>query len=536
MRQIPGDDQIRASGVRNRRTTLAVTAALATCTALTGIAHAASFTQYPARTSLVSSADGSHAFNSATFSRVPQLLSASNYVEKEYFLSGLANTYQYTNPSSTTDDTIALEQNGPVAYTNRILVRAPSNPAAFSGNVIVELANDALISDNETAWPYANSQFIANGDVYILVTSTPAGLATMKAYAPTRYRALTWPTTAATKSCGNGSIGENGIVYDQVTALGNLLKSNSATGPLAGYNVKHLFLTGYSAAAELLLTYNRVFGLNSPLYDGYFEVAGGYRAALNACEASGTTTGRVQPVASTVSAVFQAQTESELKLAPIEGATLPNAADSNTATNRYRYYEIAGTGHVNGDLLAHSPERNDFPTIPGVQYLADVTQSQLNAECSNEPTNSVITAFPNRYVYDAMWANLESWVANGVAYTPPSEASRITNTNAFTYLGYTAPTGGVRSPAVDYPIDRYAAGSTPPSGASTALSTFCLLTGDQVTAGSPNYTNTVADASTLAATGFLTAADLAAITANPSLAYTYPNGTTTIPDNPPAAQ
>ena len=237
-----------------------------------------------------------------------------------------------------------------------------------------------------------------------------------------------------------------------------------------------------------------------------------------------------------MSAGFQAQTESELYLATIEGATIPNAADSNTATNRYRYYEIAGTGHVNGDLLAHSPERNDFPTIPGVQYLADVTQSQLNAECSNEPTNSVITAFPNRYVYDAMWANLESWVANGVAYTPPSEASRITNTNAFTYLGYTAPMGGVRSPAVDYPIDRYAAGSTPPSGASTALSTFCLLTGDQVTAGSPNYTNTVADASTLAATGFLTAADLAAITANPSLAYTYPNGTTTIPDNPPAAQ
>ena len=533
MRHTSGDAQTLTPGTQ-RRTSLALAAGLAACTALTGVARAQSVTVYPARVAAVSSADGSHPFNAAAYARVPQNLATSNYAEKEYFLTGLANTYQYKNPSSATDDTVALEQATPVPYTNRILVRAPVNPAAFSGNVIVEIANDALISDNETAWPYANSRFIANGDVYILLTSTPNGLATLKAYAPTRYRALTWPTTAATKTCAGGASGESGILYDQITALGTLLKSNASTGPLNGYNVRHLFLTGYSGGAQVLLTYNRVFGLTSPLWDAYFEVAGGFRAPLNACEASGTATSRTQPIASTVSAVFQAQTESELAIASVQSppVAIPSSTDSNTATNRYRYYEIAGTAHVNGDLLSHSPERKDFPTIPGVTYLTNVTQSQLSSECPTGTSGTVITAFPNRFVYDAMWANLENWVASGTSYNPPSEASRITNTNAYTYAGLTKPTGGVRSPAVDNQIDVYSAGSAAQSGAPAALSTFCALTGNQLTTAAPNNTATVADATTLAGQGFLTAADLAAITANPTIAYTYPNGSTTIADGP----
>ncbi len=528
MRHILGDEKFRASRRRRGRAGLTL-GLLAASTAWTGVAHA----QYTARVSLVSSADSSrtdpHPFNAAAYARVPLVLSTVGYTEKEYFLSGAADAYKYTDAPSS--DAVTTEQAAPIVYTNRILVRLPTNPANFHGNVIVEIANDALVSDNETAWPFANSQFINDGDAYILLTSEPQGLATLKAFDAIRYRALSWPTVAATKSCSASSSAEAGIIYDQITELGNLLKSNGAGSPLAGYDVKHLFLTGYSGGASILLTYNRVFGQTSGLYDGYFVAAGGFRAPLNGCESSTTTDSFREPPGSSVSAVFQTQTESELYLASAESTTIPKSADSNTATSRYRYYEIAGTSHVNGDLLAHSPERADFPTVTGVTYLADVTQSQLTSEC-DEPSGSVISAFPNRYVYDALWANLEHWVASGTAYSPPSESGPI-DTSVLLYLGAGGtPTGGVRSPAVDVAIDNYAYG-TVVSG-SAALQTFCALTGDQTAMSAPSNSTTVAaDASKLYGQGFLTSYDLTTLTATPALAYTYPNGSTTIPDGSP---
>ncbi len=513
---------------RSARTGITLAACLAASTAWTGAAHA----QFVARTTLISPGDGSHAFNSAAFARVPVNLATAGYAEKEYFLSGLAKAYAYNNPSSATDDSVSPVQAGPVPYVNRILVRAPSDPAKFSGNVIVEIANDALISDNETAWPYANSQFIANGDAYILLTSQPAGLQTLKAYAPNRYRALNWPTVAATKNACNAGP-EAGLIYDQVTELGTLLKSNGATGPLTGYNVKHLFLTGYSAGASILLSYNRVFGLNSPLYDAYFVAAGGFRNALNGCEAGSVSTTKAQPPASTVSAVFQTQTESELDLAYLSNQTIiPSAADSNTTGNRYRYYEIAGASHVNGDLLAHSPQRSDFPAIPNVNFLTNVTESQAQAECS-EPSGSQISSFPNRYVYDAMWANLEHWVTAGTAYAPPVEASRI---NIPDVIIFKQQVGGVRSPAVDDAVETYTPGTAIAASQPTALRTFCGLLGYQQGNGTAvNAAGVASDAKTLASQGFMTAADAAALTppaGNASLEYEFPNGSISVPDNP----
>ena len=523
----------RASGIGGR---LAFGAILAATTGLTSQAHA----QYAARVSPITTT-AAHPFNSSYYQRVPLNLAALTpkaYSEQEFTLSGLANVYQYSNPSSTTDDSTKLAQTSPLPYVNRILVRMPSSPNNFSGNVIVEIANDALISDNQVAWPYANSYFTSHGDAYILLTSTPNGLATLKAYSATRYRALTWPTAAATKGCAAGASGEPGIIYDELTELGTLLKSNGSGSPLAGYAVKHLLITGYSGAASILLTYDRVFGLHSSLYDGYFVAAGGFRSPLNACEAASTATNRAEPPTSTVSAVFQTQTTSELVGAELETlagtpTTIPTGTDSNTATNRYRLYEIAGASHVNGDLLRFSPERSDFPAV--ATYLTDATQSQAQTECK-QPSGSLLSSFPDRYVYDAMWANLENWVASGTAYTPPSEAAPYNVLAYVATMGTATPTqmGGVRSPAVDDPIDNYFSG-TLVQNSNTAVSTFCLLTGYQTTNGKTvNNGAVTSDASTLASEGFMTSADFATLMSKPSLSFQYPDGTNTVPDNPPA--
>ncbi len=256
--------------------------------------------QYPASVTPVIASSGSHAFDSVGFSAIPQNLAPIGYSEKEYFLSGLANAYQYDDPANPADDRVTPVQAEPVSYVNRILVRAPNDPARFSGNVILELGDDIANSEDEVEWAHAKRQFLLSGDVYVTITSLPAGVATLQTFDPVRYAALKWPSVAATQSaCHDGP--EPGITFDEITSLGTLLKQSKADGPLPGLHVKRVFVTGYLGAAITLLTYDRVFGLNSPLFDGYFFDAGGPRGQINGCEPAAAAAARTQPPASTVS-------------------------------------------------------------------------------------------------------------------------------------------------------------------------------------------------------------------------------------------
>ena len=275
---------------------------------------------YPASVSPVTGPAGSHAFDSVAFNHVPLDLSAVGFYEQEYFLSGLANAYQYINPANSADDRVVPVQAQPVPYVNRILVRAPRDPARFSGNVILELGDDIAGSEDEVEWVHAHRQFLVNGDAYVTLTSLPEGVATLQTFNPVRYAALSWPTVAATQSaCNDGP--EPGINYDQITSLRSLLKQNKSDGPLPGLQVKRVFITGCSGGALTLLAYDRVFGLNSRLFDGYFFDAGATRRGINGCESLAAAAVRTEPPASTVSPVFQThRVRHRVLLVPRRGA------------------------------------------------------------------------------------------------------------------------------------------------------------------------------------------------------------------------
>ena len=67
-------------------------------------------------------------------------LSTRGYVEREYYVHGTANVYR------SADETGAVEVATPDApYVNRIVVRAPADPAQASGNVVVEIINPTLV-------------------------------------------------------------------------------------------------------------------------------------------------------------------------------------------------------------------------------------------------------------------------------------------------------------------------------------------------------------------------------------------------------
>jgi hypothetical protein len=115
---------------------------------------------------------------------VPEDLSKVGYVEEEYFISGLANVYEWTAPAAAT----VKVPNAP--YTTRMLVRRPIHRERLSGNVIVEILNATNLVDLEIGWALSKNYFVRHGDVWIGFTSKPVTAAALKNFNPTRYAPL----------------------------------------------------------------------------------------------------------------------------------------------------------------------------------------------------------------------------------------------------------------------------------------------------------------------------------------------------------
>ena len=67
--------------------------------------------------------------NAANHSAVPQDLSKFDYVEEEYFVSGIANVYDFDGDSK------IMVKAADAPYTTRILVRRPASPHEYFGRV-----------------------------------------------------------------------------------------------------------------------------------------------------------------------------------------------------------------------------------------------------------------------------------------------------------------------------------------------------------------------------------------------------------------
>ncbi|MBW2370328.1 MAG: hypothetical protein JRH15_20855 [Deltaproteobacteria bacterium] len=119
--------------------------------------------------------------------QVPLDLSSYGYVEEEYFISGAANVYRF-------DDSFEIEIWHPdFPYTNRILVRRPTDPKNFSGNVVVNFSNQSRGHDAPLMWHSCWEYFLENGDAVVIVTMKPVCVKALQAFDPDRYARLSWP-------------------------------------------------------------------------------------------------------------------------------------------------------------------------------------------------------------------------------------------------------------------------------------------------------------------------------------------------------
>jgi len=132
--------------------------------------------------------------------------------------------------------------------------------------------------------------------------------------------------------------------------------------------------------------------------------------------------------------------------------------DGNTLEDQFRRYEVAGAPHVD-------PWEN-------LSFASDVDQNRSRpsgpppSEPACQPADVTPTDFPNRYVFDAAWRNLDRWVRakvpapHGMPLELKSDTGPFRPDTAFVTDAYGNAKGGVRTPAVDVPTARWVGAKT----------------------------------------------------------------------------
>jgi hypothetical protein len=368
----------------------------------------------------------------------PTGLAAHGYVEQEYFASGTA--YAFTSTATPSDGKWTFTVGGSAPYRTRILVRRPSNPAAFDGNVVVEWMN---VSAGESApdWDYLNPGLMDAGAAYVAVSDQALGVNGGKALLgsgaskgllqlqPTRYASLHHP-------------GDR-YALDMFAQIGRALRAPSPS-VLGGLRPVHVLAIGESQSAFYLTTYADALQPIDHAYQGIFiHSRGGAAVPLDGGSVTSAISGADVRIRTDLHVpVFMFETQTDLIQLRYAGARQPN-------TSTIRTWEVAGTSHADAYELG---------TAAG--FLGCTT-----------PINDG----PQHEVVQAAFTNFLHWVDHG---TPPPSPTPFTLTGAspaqLALDGHGNVRGGVRTPDVDVPISTLS--GAPPKG-STVL---CGLFGSSV--------------------------------------------------------
>jgi hypothetical protein len=363
----------------------------------------------------------------------------AGYEEQEHLVRGTASLYD--GPARGPAKIESTDH----PFTTRVLVRAPSDPSAFSGTVWVEPFNTSGGGEADALWGSLAPLAEQRGDAWVGVTVRNGSVARLQEFDGARYADLDLAAT--------------GYGWDVLRDVGTLLKTNSSKSPLADLDVKHVYLGGYSQSGVDVGTFassfhdvTRLKG-DKPTYDGYLVGARG--GNLSPLQSSGALIPAFQTAAlrnldvPTIDLEPQANAEGfavevptviaqDAGLAGADKITTPTFTytsaggvvvrkpDTNAPDNRYRLYEVAGAPHGNGGGTA---------ACPG------------------------ISSFPVRYFTRAAEANLARWAEKGI---PPAPAPRLTlatkdDVSVARTDQYGNAVGGLRSPFVDVALSRYEA-------------------------------------------------------------------------------
>ena len=399
-------------------------------------------------------------------------MSAVGYVEEEYFLSGQANTYDWTG---TGHDVKVVA--GPGKYVTRILVRRPRDPARFGGNVEVTVLNASINLD--FGGPTDFARMVQQGDVWIGITTKAVTANALKKFDPVRYAPIDWsnPAPAASRCADPTMIPtymaggkealeamtragvrsswpeyEDGLVWDMLGQLGLLLKSEQRTAILPGFSKPWVFMSGVSQSSIYMRTWAAGFHNRyrtpdgKPVYDGYLGIVGPAMIRINQCAADVPLEDPMQ------------------KLPPLDAPFISISSEGEMWQGRHTRqrdvvgrrsgiitYEVTGASHRAFDVPGVAPDTISVPPLPDMIKAG----MQMPSGGGGAPNLIPPGAKPNDFIWQPLvrgaFHNLQLWArqgirpprAAGIALDASREISRDPNGNA---------TGGLRMPYIDAPV------------------------------------------------------------------------------------
>jgi hypothetical protein len=321
-------------------------------------------------------------------------LSDYNYSEQEFFFTG-------TSP----------------AYTTRMVVHGPKDPAKFTGTVLMEWYNVTGGIDIAPLWTLSREYIMRGGHVHVGVSVQQTGANALKTYDSVRYAPINHP----------GDSAANAIFSQAAMAIRS--QTDTLLGPCMP--VQKVIALGQSQSSAYLGAYLSSQQPMDKIYDGFFLHT----------DPSGSSQSSNPPVPTFVLFTMTEGTN------PI--STQPNVVQ----------WEVAGATHND----------NYLTTIGSVEVgnaLGDAG-ANIRIACSN-PMN----VFPSFWVWDAALDWMHRWVRKGEK--PPSAPALQSATdpdgNAL---------GGVRIQDIDVPIATYTKSNTA-SGGDLISSFACALSGSVV--------------------------------------------------------
>jgi hypothetical protein len=364
-------------------------------------------------------------------------LDAHGYRADEYFLEGEATRYRVTPGTELgADGRWSVEPSGTAPYRTRVLVYRPVDPERFNGTVVLHWNNvtagyDLFSGDTpellEGGYAFAGLTTQRVG-VHGLPTS-PQGL---QAWDPARYGTL--------------SIASDDDSYDIFTqaALAVGPDRDRTTDPLGGLDVERVIAMGSSQSAGRLGTYVNAIQPLAGAIDGFLLLI--YFGSGSPLAVGDEVVNIVNP-----SQPFDARTalrgrnrlrddldvpvmvvNSELEAISCLPVRQPD-------TERFRYWEAAGTCHVSQqsmDLRGPKYERDFGVPLPMPSNVNHISMTPL---------------------YDAGLHHLDQWIRTGTA---PPEMARIDfdgDPPEVSRDEHGIARGGIRLPQVEVPIARNSA-------------------------------------------------------------------------------
>ena len=256
------------------------------------------------------------------------------YVEEEFFLDGEAAALAPAEDEPLrVDGRWDVVETAHVEFRTRLLVRRPADPALANGTVYVEWQNVSGGVDIDAAWLHHYEELMRSGYAWVGVSAQRAGVhgppliqglsVPLVEWDPERYGTLVLPDDACSYD-----------VFTQAARVVGRRRTHEGIDPLAGIRVDHVVAAGQSQSAGRLATYVNAVQPSAAVFDGFFIAA---RGAWVAPLGNGMITREPARIRDDVEArVFRVNTE---------GEALASHPVRQPDTERYRYWEIAGSAH-----------------------------------------------------------------------------------------------------------------------------------------------------------------------------------------------